>query len=322
MPKLSVIIPVYRVEQYIERCARSLFEQTLDDIEYLFIDDCTPDMSIEILKKVLEEYPNRKEQVIIHRMNQNSGQAAVRKWGMQNASGEFFIHCDSDDWVNAEMYQSMYEKAIITNADMVVCEYVETDGNNIIKHCKSHIGNDWDSYFEELLHNNVSWALWNKMIKSTHKSSIIEYPKGNMGEDMAYVLQMMHTTRNIIFIDEPYYNYFVNDSSITNTSNEQKVLSNFYNVNDNLRIVLRKWQGCEEELKHKKGFDFLKYHAKYIIKPLIYKREYKEIWENTFPYIEKSIIIDKNVPIILKLRSIFVICRLYQLLCVIKKKLS
>ena len=62
MPKVSVIIPVYGVEKYIERCARSLFKQTLDDIEYLFIDDCTPDDSVDVLRNVLEEYPNRKSQ--------------------------------------------------------------------------------------------------------------------------------------------------------------------------------------------------------------------------------------------------------------------
>lgn len=60
MPKVSIIIPVYGVEKYIERCSRSLFEQTLDDLEYLFIDDCTPDKSIDVLKNILEEYPNRK----------------------------------------------------------------------------------------------------------------------------------------------------------------------------------------------------------------------------------------------------------------------
>ena len=86
MPKVSIIIPVYGVEKYIERCARSLFEQTLDDIEYLFIDDSTPDRSIDILKRVLENYSHRKSQVNIHRREQNSGQAIVRNWGMQNAT--------------------------------------------------------------------------------------------------------------------------------------------------------------------------------------------------------------------------------------------
>ena len=95
MPKVSVIIPIYGVEKYIERCVRSLFEQTLDDIEYLFIDDCSPDGSVRIIMRILDEYPNRKEQVIIHRMEQNSGQAKVREWGMKNATGDYVIHCDS-----------------------------------------------------------------------------------------------------------------------------------------------------------------------------------------------------------------------------------
>ena len=83
MPKVSVIIPVYGVEKYIERCARSLFGQTLDDIEYLFIDDCSPDKSVEILEHILLEYPQRRDKVIIHRMEHNSGQAKVREWGMR-----------------------------------------------------------------------------------------------------------------------------------------------------------------------------------------------------------------------------------------------
>ena len=129
MPKVSIIIPVYGVEKYIERCSRSLFEQTLDDLEYLFIDDCTPDKSIDVLKNILEEYPNRKNQVVIHRMDQNSGQAIVRRWGMLNATGKYVTHCDSDDWIDVRMYEAMYNKAITNNADVVVCDYEITDGN-------------------------------------------------------------------------------------------------------------------------------------------------------------------------------------------------
>ena len=77
MPKVSVIVPVYNVENYMERCAVSLFEQTLDDIEYLFIDDCTPDHSIEILRATLERYPSRRERVRIISMASNSGLPAV-----------------------------------------------------------------------------------------------------------------------------------------------------------------------------------------------------------------------------------------------------
>ena len=97
MIKVSVIIPVYGVEKYIEKCAHSLFRQSLDEIEYLFIDDCTPDNSIAIVKKVLESYPNRRGQVVFHKMATNSGQAKVREWGILNAKGEYIANCDSDD---------------------------------------------------------------------------------------------------------------------------------------------------------------------------------------------------------------------------------
>lgn len=79
MTKVSVVIPIYMVEKYIERCARSLFEQTLDDIEYLFINDCTPDSSMNILARVIEDYPKRKFQTRILEMPTNGGLAAVRR---------------------------------------------------------------------------------------------------------------------------------------------------------------------------------------------------------------------------------------------------
>ena len=118
--KVSVCIPVYGVEKYIERCARSLFEQTMSDgIEFIFVNDCTPDKSIEILEKVLAEYPHRKKQTQIINHEKNSGLVAARKTGLAHATGEYIIHCDSDDWVDVDFYQVMYETAINNNADVV-----------------------------------------------------------------------------------------------------------------------------------------------------------------------------------------------------------
>ena len=125
MPKVSVIIPVYKTEAYIARCARSLFEQTMDDIEYIFVDDCSPDNSVEILKDVIEEYQPRfleeGKTVRIVQMPTNGGLAAVRRHGIQLASGDFIIHCDSDDFVDNTLYKEMYEKALETSSDVVFC---------------------------------------------------------------------------------------------------------------------------------------------------------------------------------------------------------
>ena len=73
-PKVSIIVPIYRVEEYIERCAESLFAQTFDDIEYIFVDDCSPDKSVEILQRTLEKYPHRKRLTRIERLSSNNGQ--------------------------------------------------------------------------------------------------------------------------------------------------------------------------------------------------------------------------------------------------------
>ena len=99
MPKVSVIVPVYGVEKYIERCARSLFEQTLDDMEFIFVDDCTKDESIEVLKRVIDLYPVRKDQVKIIHHAVNKGLSRARETGVNAATGDYIGHCDSDDWV-------------------------------------------------------------------------------------------------------------------------------------------------------------------------------------------------------------------------------
>ena len=122
MPKVSVIVPIYGVEKFIERCARSLLEQTLDDIEYIFINDCTPDHSMEILQKVISDYPHRKQQIRIVCMPINSGIAAVRRHGIKLSNAEYIIYCDSDDYIDRDMLEKMYVKALETNADIVMVD--------------------------------------------------------------------------------------------------------------------------------------------------------------------------------------------------------
>ena len=111
MPKVSVVVPVYNVCLYIERCARSLFEQTIDSIEYIFVNDCTQDESIDILKRVIEDYPNRKDQIQIIENRKNRGLWYSRKVGMKLATGDYVIVCDSDDWLDLNAYELMYEQA-------------------------------------------------------------------------------------------------------------------------------------------------------------------------------------------------------------------
>ena len=103
--KVSVIIPIYKVEAFIERCAATLMEQTLPEVEYIFVDDATSDNSIDVLEEVIARYPQRKGQVRIVHNAENKGLPAARNTGLALATGEYIFHCDSDDYVEPSMLE-------------------------------------------------------------------------------------------------------------------------------------------------------------------------------------------------------------------------
>lgn len=122
-PSISVIVPIYNVRDYIERCACALFEQTLKEVEYIFVDDASPDDSIEILKSCVEKYPDRKTQLVILRSEQNGGVSSARNAGLKAAKGKYIAYCDSDDYIDRTMFARMYEMAETSNADLVYCDF-------------------------------------------------------------------------------------------------------------------------------------------------------------------------------------------------------
>lgn len=213
-PKVSVIIPVYKAEQYIERCAKSLFEQTLDSIEYIFIDDCTPDKSISLLKNILNEYPQRINQVKIIKMPVNSKQAAARKAGMIEANGEFMIHCDPDDWVELNAYEKLYERAKVTNADVVTCRYYIHDNGGIRENGEIYSGSARDLLYSGLYESNI----WAKLIKADiiKKNNIYPFDKINCGEDLNIVVRVLYHSNRIEGLKDCLYHYYQqNENSIT-----------------------------------------------------------------------------------------------------------
>lgn len=310
MPKVSVIIPVYGVEKYIERCARSLFEQTLDDIEYLFIDDCTLDKSVEILKRVLEEYPHRKSQVVIHRMEQNSGQAKVREWGMRNARGEYVIHCDSDDWLDVHMYEEMYNKAIEEDADVVVCDYVVTNDTSVIKTINACHAKSAKQLIENCLFQRDPWSLWNKLFNRKAYSNI-EYPKGAMGEDMVTIIQLLWNCKTLSYINKPYYQYFYNSESITKVCTRDSCISKFNQLSYNTTIVMNFIKNKKLDAEYKDALVVYKNFIRSVLYPIVYDKQYYNIWNNMFLGLNKQVLLSKYIPVSEKIRVFLTMVHLY-----------
>lgn len=130
MPKVSVIIPIYNTKQYLKQCVNSLLAQTLDDVEFIFIDDHSTDGSQNLLYE-LTNNSQRNCKVLVN--SHNMGSAMTRKRGYLEATGDFFIVCDSDDWADANELEELYNAAICNNADIVYCNFYENkDGEDIL----------------------------------------------------------------------------------------------------------------------------------------------------------------------------------------------
>lgn len=206
--KVSVCVPVYGVELYIEKCVRSLMAQTMKEgIEFIFVNDCTKDKSIEILKKVVSEYPERSKQVKIVNHETNKGLAAARRTGMESAIGEYVAHCDGDDWVDPEMYESLYLASRNDDVDMVSCNFVmETDTGS--KLMSFNYGSNRELFLKDVISNR--WGtVWKYIIKRKMFSDGQIFIDENIchGEDYVYTTQCVLAAKKYISIEGCYYHY-------------------------------------------------------------------------------------------------------------------
>ena len=284
MPAVSVIIPVYQVEPYMARCARSLFGQTLQDIEFLFIDDCSPDRSIAVMREVLEEFPQRKDQVTVFRMPQNSGQAAVRMQGMALARGEYLIHCDSDDYVDADAYEALYGKARAEVLDIVTCDLtVEQDGRVV-----ERVDGECTSV-ARMLQGKERWNLVCRMIRRTLCADIAA-PVADMGEDMVISLQAQLKARRTGHLDRPLYHYCLRGESLTRREGREDRVARLDALSQNVRLMVGLledrygYTGDEPELVR------FKYKCREVLIPLVHLPACYRRWKATFPEVDRKIL--------------------------------
>lgn len=310
MPKISVIIPVYGVEKYIECCAISLFEQTLDDIEFIFVDDCTLDHSIEILKSVIEKYQNRiAEQnysVRIVKMSVNSGLPAVRRHGVQLATGAYVIHCDSDDWVDVNLYRQLYERIVADNADVAICDYVETNRKEVLKKRKGLLSYDKDVCIVDMMYMRTSWSMCNKLIKRDLYSKIDEYPKYYMGEDMAVILPLMLASTKITYCPDVYYHYFINPISPSRRQSKKDVIYRYNSVQFNLEIVKRAYSN-KADTSYLKAINYMCFFQKMKLLPFRKDNEIRALINQDLYNIIPTILYDRELNLKHKIKGCLMI---------------
>ena len=229
---LSVLVPIYGVEKYIERYARSLFEQSMTkNVEFVFIDDCSKDNSIPILQKVIEDYPSLKEQIRIERLPQNMGLLGARLSGLKMVKGDYILCNDSDDWVEPTMLEDMYNKAITENCDVVIADFIydSKKKQSIIKQQPKNLNGQ--DCMNQILNGQLHGSWCNKLFKRdlVVNSNIIEPQLGmNMMEDLMVTTQLLFHSKKVGYVDKAYYHYCIRGGSVSQTASEQKLRSFLY----------------------------------------------------------------------------------------------
>lgn len=221
--KITVIIPFYNSEKSIFRCAKSLFEQTLeDDIEFIFIDDCSSDNSMTIVKDTLVKYPNRYNQVSIFRHSSNCGVSFTRKEGAELASGDFVAWCDSDDWVEPNMFERMMSVVEQGHVDIVICNmYIHEKREQVEIERRTHFiasSSPHCAIKQFWTDKHIPRALLNTMIrKNLILKGLNEIVPVNYSEDTYSILRCFYNANVVKWIDDCLYHYDMscNPSSLT-----------------------------------------------------------------------------------------------------------
>ena len=257
---VSIIVPIYNVEKYIENCAVTLLEQDYNNIEYVFVNDCTPDKSMKILENTIERYPNRKKHVKIINKTKNEGLPQARKSGLKIASGKYILHADSDDWVDKDMVSSLIYEAKKSDADIVCFDYIkEFSKKSVIKsffYTKNHPKLNLE-FVKAILSHEISVSMCDKLVKRELYKNI-DFPHFSHCEDSFVNLQLFYEAKKITHIARPFYHYRTNPNSLSNSfSNNKKALEDFAGFSKAVRNFLLQ-RGLFDE--------YFKYHIPAILK--------------------------------------------------------
>lgn len=293
MPKVSVIVPFYNVEKYIEKCLNSLVNQTLEEIEIILVNDGSQDNSEKIAKEFKEKYPQK----IKYYEKTNGGLGDARNFGINYASGEYIAFLDSDDYVELSMYEEMYKMAKQEDADMVECDFWWEYPNKK----KEDVGVTYVNQKEMLYKSRV--VAWNKLIKREiyQNNPEARFSVGLRYEDIEGFYKILPYIKKVAFVRKCFIHYVQRQGSISNTQNRRneeifKVLENVINYykekglydefKDELEYVYSRYLLCSSFLR------IVKIKDKRIKQELLIKT-----WENLnskFPNWKNNRILNNN----------------------------
>lgn len=213
MKKVSVIMPMYNAEKVVSRSVHSLFAQTLKDFEVIFVNDCSTDNTVTELKNIISRVQRNDISVKIISHDQNRGVACARNTGLDNAKGKYVYFLDADDYFEPYALSTLYENALLYDADIIGCEWLLSFRNNARHMTQPEVKSGRDA-FEKMCYGVMRWNLWLFLVKRDlyEKNQISFIPEANMGEDMMVMMKLLLSAGRIHIIHSPLYHYIQTNS--------------------------------------------------------------------------------------------------------------
>ena len=278
--KVSILVPFYKVEKYVGRCVESLFTQTYKNIEYVFVNDCTPDGSMEVINGMIEKYGVASQcKMIVHEHNQ--GISASRNDCLDNMTGDYFLFIDSDDYIDQDMVELLVEAAVRENADISGCGYIEEYADHSVEHPQKYTNNH-DEMMRAITLLTIKEVMWKLLVRSTivteHRDEVRFIPDRNMVDDYLFCCQLFYYAQRFTGVDRCMYHWIqYNPNNYTHTT--------VFAV-ESQAAAIRK---VEEFYREKGVYDIVKtelMQRKFISKlPLLFDKGCIDVvrWRNLFP---------------------------------------
>lgn len=247
---ISIIIPVYKVEKYLEKCIQSVINQTYENLQIILVDDGSPDNC----GKICDEYAKKDHRIeVIHKSN--GGLSDARNKGLEIAKGEYIGFVDSDDYIEADMYEVLYNLLKQYNADVSICNfYTVSQGKISIKNADNGINeyNRIEILKEILLDRNIQSYAWNKLYKKELFDEI-KYPIGKKYEDIGTTFYLLEKCNKVVVTGKSEYYYINRQDSIVNNVTEST-------ITDYIELIMQRYDYIEENIKELSSYnkDYLK----------------------------------------------------------------
>lgn len=318
MIKVSVILPVYGVADYIVKCTESLLAQTLEEMEFLFVDDRGPDNSIELLLQTIAGHP-REKQFRVLTPEHNLGAGMARNYAIPEAKGEYIAFVDSDDWIEPDMFERMYNRAKEQGStDLCMCQaskdYLDGTPSIILKNPDVSEGNFTHEKRAFFLTHYVSY-FWTFLYKrELIEQRTIRYPEDRSADDSFFLACALMTAKSLARVDTPFYHYLIRPGSICTTKDSVKYKKRLIVFSKLMEYA--KQQGVYTEFQPEIDFLYIKKGylstlVNYVVNALESKKDvFAEVYETLqkeVPAYKKNVYLNQNKV----LRLLLYICHTY-----------